>query len=190
MLAEAQGQGVKPREFFQRPPVVNQHSHYETSRPGPFRLAQNPLQRRGGPHHIHVYLGAQRLWRACPGDIKLRATEVLGTCKSNLESPDDILKSRVMHSSHRHQYAPRLCRRSVWPSRVKTANSLTFESSETQCKTLGMDVQVFDAAGTNIEHIGVAGELVCNLAQYGLHDLSHVGDSAPPSDAAAVPMGR
>jgi hypothetical protein len=31
---------------------------------------------------------------------------------------------------------------------------------EIQCKSLGMKVEVFDAEGKNIEHTGIAGEMV------------------------------
>ncbi|KAJ7267595.1 acetoacetate-CoA ligase [Mycena haematopus] len=39
--------------------------------------------------------------------------------------------------------------------------TLPVYAGETQCKSLGMDMQVFDHQGNNIEHTGRAGEMVC-----------------------------
>ncbi|KAJ7267603.1 hypothetical protein B0H12DRAFT_116954 [Mycena haematopus] len=39
--------------------------------------------------------------------------------------------------------------------------SLPVYAGETQCKSLGMDIRAFDPEGNNMEHAGVAGELVC-----------------------------
>ncbi|KAF8199906.1 acetoacetate-CoA ligase [Mycena galopus ATCC 62051] len=39
--------------------------------------------------------------------------------------------------------------------------TLPVYAGETQCKSLGLDVQIFDPQGNNIEDTGVAGEMVC-----------------------------
>ncbi|KAJ7698594.1 acetoacetyl-CoA synthetase [Mycena rosella] len=39
-------------------------------------------------------------------------------------------------------------------------NTMPVYAGETQCKTLGMDIQVYDSQGNNIEHTGVPGEMV------------------------------
>ncbi|KAJ6625754.1 acetoacetate-CoA ligase [Mycena sp. CBHHK59/15] len=44
---------------------------------------------------------------------------------------------------------------------VTGSPSLPVYAGETQCKSLGMKIEVFDPAGNNIEHTGVAGEMVC-----------------------------
>ncbi|KAJ6625755.1 hypothetical protein B0H10DRAFT_2174015 [Mycena sp. CBHHK59/15] len=44
---------------------------------------------------------------------------------------------------------------------VSGCPGLPVYAGEIQCKSLGMKIEVFDPSGNNIEHSGVAGELVC-----------------------------
>ncbi|TFK75299.1 acetoacetate-CoA ligase [Pluteus cervinus] len=49
----------------------------------------------------------------------------------------------------------------ICTSFVTSVLSLPVYAGEIPCKTLGIKVEVFDTAGSNIEHTGQAGELVC-----------------------------